>query len=180
MKRIRAALIGETFTGKTCLALRMFHNEFSEGRDATVTPNFESETFDKNGKPTHLECWDTAGTERFAALTTNYLRNISVAVIVYDVCDRQSFERVNHWLGVYRDVAGDNAPFFLIGNKIDKCSEIVVSREEGLHLAESLGASKFIETSAKTGKCCDELLDAIKELDGVINYDQPTSGRSCC
>ena len=42
-------------------------------------------------------------------------------------------------------------PFVLIGNKIDLVDERVVSKKEGLALAEELGASYF-ETSAKTGE----------------------------
>lgn len=179
-RRIRVALIGETFAGKTALLFRMFEDEFDSDRDPTVTPDFKYKEFSQDGKMTKLECWDTAGQERFASLTTNYLRNITSAVVVYDVCDRQSFDRVQYWVNVYRDVAGDEAPFFLVGNKIDKCSDIVISREEGQKLAEDLGAKKFFETSAKTGKGCDELLEALEDQEPVANFDQVPGGWRCC
>merc|ERR1719433_2699357 len=41
--------------------------------------------------------WDTAGEERFSALTTFYTRQANCAVIVYDVTDKTSFRAVEKW-----------------------------------------------------------------------------------
>ena len=46
--------------------------------------------------------------------------------------------------------------YILIGNKIDLEAQRVVTQEEGEHLAKQIGASAFIETSAKFGKNVEE------------------------
>lgn len=38
-----------------------------------------------------LQLWDTAGQERFRSLIPSYIRDSSVAVVVYDVSSRASF-----------------------------------------------------------------------------------------
>ena len=40
---------------------------------------------------------DTAGQERFRTLTPSYYRNAQGAILVYDVCSRQSFARLDAW-----------------------------------------------------------------------------------
>jgi len=38
-----------------------------------------------------LQLWDTAGQERFRSLIPSYIRDSSVAVIVYDITSKSSF-----------------------------------------------------------------------------------------
>ncbi len=45
---------------------------------------------------------DTAGQERYAALGPIYYRDANGALLVYDITDRQSFDRVKQWVKVMR------------------------------------------------------------------------------
>ena len=45
-----------------------------------------------------LQLWDTAGQERFRSLIPSYIRDSSVAVIVYDVTNPETFENAGKWL----------------------------------------------------------------------------------
>lgn len=38
-----------------------------------------------------LQLWDTAGQERFRSLIPSYIRDSSVAVVVYDISSREPF-----------------------------------------------------------------------------------------
>lgn len=40
-----------------------------------------------------LNLWDTAGQEKFDALTKLYFKNAEAAIIVYDVTNETSFEK---------------------------------------------------------------------------------------
>lgn len=97
--------------------------------------------------------WDTAGQERFRTLTSSYYRGSNGVILVYDVSNRESFENItNIWfpeLDVYTPTAGIIT--MIVGNKMDKASERVVSRAEGLELARNRGAL-FMECSAKSSK----------------------------
>ena len=44
-----------------------------------------------------FEIWDTAGQERFNALIPIYYRNAKAAIVVFDVTNKNSFERAKKW-----------------------------------------------------------------------------------
>ncbi|GIQ91669.1 small GTPase superfamily, Rab type, partial [Kipferlia bialata] len=54
--------------------------------------DFLSKTVYLDDRTVRLQLWDTAGQERFRALVPSYIRDSSVAVIVYDVTNRESVE----------------------------------------------------------------------------------------
>ena len=62
---------------------------------------------------------DTAGQERFRSLIPSYIRDSSVAVIVYDVTNRQSFLNVHRWIDEVRAERGADVIIVLVGNKTD-------------------------------------------------------------
>lgn len=95
-------------------------------------------------------CRDTAGQERFRSLIPSYIRDSSVAVIVYDVTSRQSFLNVHRWVDEVRAERGADVIIVLVGNKTDLVDKRQVSIEEGDAKARELNVI-FIETSAKAG-----------------------------
>ncbi|OVA02478.1 Small GTPase superfamily [Macleaya cordata] len=96
------------------------------------------------------KCWDTAGQERFRSLIPSYIRDSSVAVIVYDVASRQSFLNTSKWIEEVRTERGSDVIIVLVGNKTDLVDKRQVSIEEGEAKARDLNVM-FIETSAKAG-----------------------------
>lgn len=97
-----------------------------------------------------LQLWDTAGQERFRSLIPSYIRDSSVAVIVYDVANRQSFLNTNKWVEEVRAERGSDVIIVLVGNKTDLVEKRQVSIEEGDAKSRESGIM-FIETSAKAG-----------------------------
>jgi Ras-related protein Rab-6A len=97
-----------------------------------------------------LQLWDTAGQERFRSLIPSYIRDSSVAVIVYDVTSRQSFLNIQRWVEEVRAERGSDVIIVLVGNKTDLVDRRQVTIEEGDAKARELGVM-FIETSAKAG-----------------------------
>lgn len=47
--------------------------------------DFKIRTIELDGKKIKLQIWDTAGQERFRSLIPSYIRDSSVAVVVYDI-----------------------------------------------------------------------------------------------
>ena len=45
-----------------------------------------------------MQLWDTAGQERFRSLIPSYIRDSSVAVVVYDVTNQTSFANTVRWV----------------------------------------------------------------------------------
>lgn len=72
-----------------------------------------------------LILWDTSGQERFHSLQSNYVRHVSVVLMVYDITDRKSFTDVFAvWLPFVERVRGsepvDLPRFILVGAKLDQ------------------------------------------------------------
>jgi Ras-related protein Rab-6A len=118
---------------------------------ATIGVDFLSKTLYMDDKTVRLQVWDTAGQERFRSLAPSYIRDSEVAVIVFDVTSRASFDSVSHWVGDVKAVQGPEAKFVIVGNKSDLSSERDVSIEEAGAMSKEMGGMFFIETSAKQG-----------------------------
>jgi Ras-related protein Rab-6A len=97
-----------------------------------------------------LQLWDTAGQERFRSLIPSYIRDSTVAVVVYDITNSNSFQQVNKWIEDVRAERGNDVIIMLVGNKTDLQDKRQVTMEEGERKAQELGVM-FIETSAKAG-----------------------------
>jgi len=98
-----------------------------------------------------LQLWDTAGQERFRSLIPSYIRDSSVAVVVYDVTNRASFLNTSKWVEDVRAERGSDVVICLVGNKTDLGNDKrQVSTEEGEDKASKDGLL-FMECSAKAG-----------------------------
>eukprot|EP00826_Nyctotherus_ovalis_P020111 TRINITY_DN1628_c0_g1_i9.p1 TRINITY_DN1628_c0_g1~~TRINITY_DN1628_c0_g1_i9.p1 ORF type:complete len:158 (-),score=42.75 TRINITY_DN1628_c0_g1_i9:107-580(-) len=107
-----------------------------------------------------MQLWDTAGQERFKNLIPNYLRDCQVAVIVYDITNRESFEATSYWVKEVNEITNKNVVIALVGNKLDLESERAVQKEEGEKLARENNMS-FVEVSASTGENLAEIFNEI-------------------
>ena len=86
---------------------------------------------DKNNKDSRikLNLWDTAGQEKFDALTKLYFKNAEAAIIVYDVTNEVSFEKAQKWVKDLTDQEESehvNILKFLVGNKSDMTDQVEV------------------------------------------------------
>lgn len=50
-----------------------------------------------------LHLWDTGGEERFKAMAPLYYRDANVAILVYSIKDKKTFESINFWLKELND-----------------------------------------------------------------------------
>ncbi|KAL8187665.1 UNVERIFIED_CONTAM: Ras- protein Rab-6B [Gekko kuhli] len=57
---------------------------------ATIGIDFLSKTMYLEDRTVRLQLWDTAGQERFRSLIPSYIRDSTVAVVVYDITTRSS------------------------------------------------------------------------------------------
>jgi small GTP-binding protein len=108
-------------------------------------------------KKIKLQIWDTAGQERYRSLAKIFYQSAAVAVLVYDVTLKKSFEQLKeYWVKEIKDNAPDNIIMVIAANKSDDYLNQDVDTADGKELAKSLDAL-FICTSAKLGNGIEEL-----------------------
>lgn len=70
-----------------------------------------------------IKIWDTAGQERFRALTKIYYQDADIAILVYDITNKESFDDIkNYWVDQLKTYAPKhigNKTFIKIPNKIN-------------------------------------------------------------
>ncbi|ONM23814.1 Ras-related protein RABH1b [Zea mays] len=94
---------------------------------ATIGIDFLSKTMYLEDRTVRLQLWDTAGQERFRSLIPSYIRDSSVAVIVFDVASRQSFLNTSKWIEEVRTERGSDVIIVLVGNKTDLVDKRLVA-----------------------------------------------------
>jgi small GTP-binding protein len=175
MKRVRVVFCGEADVGKSSIIQRFSKDVFTEV-STTVAGAFHSACVSYSDALVFLELWDTAGSERYHAVIPSFFRNASAIVIVYDVTNRDSFDRLGWWVEFTCANAPADVDRFLVGNKVDLFAERAVSFDEGDTFADVAGFEAFTETSAKTGEEVETLfaLLATSQGNGTVNAVQGT------
>eukprot|EP00904_Undaria_pinnatifida_P006461 jgi/Undpi1/2945/HiC_scaffold_14.g06322.m1 len=150
LAKYKLVFLGDQSVGKTSIITRFMYDNFDKNYQATIGIDFLSKTMYLEDRTVRLQLWDTAGQERFRSLIPSYIRDSSVAVIVYDITNRASFLNTSKWIEDVRNERGNDVVMMLVGNKTDLKERRQVSVEEGEDRAKAEGIM-FIETSAKGG-----------------------------
>ena len=152
--------IGESGVGKTCILRRFVENKFLKNHLATIGIDFKTKTLTINNQEIKLKIWDTAGQERFRNITTQYYKGADGIVLVYDVTDDASYEKIRDWMDqILSNTQKDDIGLVLLGNKCDM-EPRSVTEEQGNKLAEELKINYF-ETSALTGQGIKEAFEQL-------------------
>ena len=163
-------LLGDSAVGKSCLLLRYCDDSFQDIHLATIGLDFRLKTLNlDNNKKIKAQIWDTAGQDRFRAITKNYYRGANGILLIFDITDRSSFEHIRNWIEQIKEEAPEQIIIYLVGNKIDNQNNRVVTNEEAKKVAEEFKL-KYYETSAKNNINVDTtFLDLIKEIDSIYS-----------
>ena len=151
LAKYKLVFLGDQSVGKTSIITRFMYDNFDRHYQATIGIDFLSKTMYLDDRTVRLQLWDTAGQERFRSLIPSYIRDSSVAVIVYDVSNRASFLNTQKWIEDVRVERGTDVVLCLVGNKTDLGTDKrQVSTEEGEERAKKENLL-FMEVSAKAG-----------------------------
>ena len=173
IKLFKLILLGESGTGaKTCLLHRYIYNSYPCNLLSTIGIDFKIKIVQTDFGEIKLKLWDTAGQERFKNQYITYVKGSDCFILGYDVTDINSFKQIKNW---YYFVLKNKTEFpliYLVGNKIDKIEDRVVSDEEGKSLANDLNM-KYFGVSAKTGENVDVLFnDIVNSLKNKFLYPE--------
>jgi Ras-related protein Rab-21 len=153
----KICLLGEGRVGKTSLLRRYIVDDFSEKELTTVQASmYSKKRIPVGDEVVTIAIWDTAGQERFHALGPIYYRDADGALLVYDITDQDTFDRVKHWVRELKSVVGEDIVLCIAGNKCDMERSRQVKQEEASAYCKSVGADHFV-TSAKLNRNIGEV-----------------------
>jgi len=164
---MKAVIIGESAVGKTNLLLRYSENRYEENMKNTIGVDLKTKIVNIGTKPVKVQFYDTAGQERFRALAPSNFHKADIAILVYDISNRESFDRLNDWLQLLKTHASSQINILFIGNKSDLKDKRQVTNEEGTRFAKQHNGF-FFEASAKTNEndCVNKAFYSIIEKAG--------------
>ena len=148
-KRVKFIIIGDKTVGKSCIINQFIEKQFSNEYIPTIGSDKTMKEIEIKGEKLKLEIWDTVGQEQYRAVNKIFIKNAQIALIVYDITNRKSFENLNNWYNLIFEINKDsNVIVGVTGNKTDLYENQVVDSEEGKNFADEKKIS-FFETSAK-------------------------------
>ncbi|KFM10301.1 Ras-related protein Rab-25, partial [Aptenodytes forsteri] len=163
----KVVLIGESGVGKTNLLSRFTRNEFNHdsrttiGVDrTTIGVEFSTRTILVGDAVVKAQIWDTAGLERYRAITSAYYRGAVGALVVFDITKHQTYDVVDRWLKELYDHAEASIVVMLVGNKTDLAQAREVPMEEAKMFADNNGLL-FVETSALDSTNVEQAFETI-------------------
>ena len=129
----KVIIVGDSGVGKSCLTMKAIKKTFIEDHNATIGFDFFTFCTMINESTTcKLQIWDTCGQEAYKSLITSFYRNTSLAMMVYSIDNKESFEHIKSWHREIKLQSNPNVKTFLIGNK----SDLESSREVTTEMAE--------------------------------------------
>ena len=161
---LKIILIGDSAVGKTNIMSKYLKNTFLEESKATVGVEFGSKIFTIEGHNIKAQIWDTAGQEKYKAITGAYYKGCKGAFVVYDITRKDTFISVERWVHDLKTAGDQKLTVILIGNKSDLENQREILKEQGEEKAKSFGCA-FLETSALSGNNIEKAFEMmVKEI----------------
>ena len=123
VEKFKIVFLGDICVGKTSLVTRFMYDSFDRKYKSTVGIDFFCKTVTIGDTSVKLQLWDTAGQERFRSLLSGYIRDSAVAIVCFDVSNKESFIDIEKWVKDVRMERMDMATLIIVGNKTDKVNE---------------------------------------------------------
>lgn len=125
---------------------RHYYGSFEKRYIPTIGVEVRRLKFDTNYGVWVLNCWDTAGQEKFGGLREGYYIDGDAAIIMFDVTARVTYRNVPTWHKDLTRVCSNNIPIVLCGNKVDVKDRQVKPREITFHRRNQI---QYYDISAK-------------------------------
>lgn len=188
-KQYKLALLGEGAVGKSAITCRYVFKKFLRDYNCTIEDVYNHKA-KIDGDIVELDILDTAGMEDFRMVRDANIKFRDGFILVFDVTNRESFERLQNFRDLIRNYNSDSAPILIVGNKIDMEKERVVSSEEAREKCKELRADiEYMEMSAQTGynveECFATIVRMLKHKESIANskkskVTEPAGSDSCC
>eukprot|EP00055_Hartaetosiga_balthica_P011276 m.50664 g.50664 ORF g.50664 m.50664 type:complete len:250 (+) comp7524_c0_seq2:36-785(+) len=182
----KVLVIGHSEAGKTSFVVRYTEDKFEGTYKVTLGVDFHLKVVDRgaNMEPMDLQLWDIGGQDKESQLLRVYFKHAVGCVIVFDLTNRTSFDRVADWKKeLDSKVSAKDAPCIptiLLGNKCDLPNQVVSDSEIEAYLAKNKGKYiGFKKVSAKENTNVDAAMKLLIEaIEDVEPYVDPSIGNN--
>ena len=145
--RFNIAVVGEPCVGKTNLIQRFMNNTFNKDSNPTYKAEFIGQKYIINNEIFTIDLWETPHLGRYQARNHREIKYAIGTMLLYDATNINSFDIIERWYSVIKEVGREDIIIILVGTKRDLKDRIVVTTEMSHNKAKSLGIEVF-ETSA--------------------------------
>ena len=140
---------------------------FKDDAKMTIGVDFFFKIVKLRGNNAKLQIWVLSPLERFYSIHRFYVRDSLGAIILYDITNINTLNRISEWSQLIREKNG-NIPILLVGNKIDLEDLREISIDQINKIIEDLQLSAFMEISSKTGENVELMFERFTQL--IINF----------
>ena len=176
----KVVLIGETGTGKSCLARALMGEPF-EPQPAThgmQVWTFLSHKVNRSAGGESMReilLWDLAGQTDYQIVHQLFLDETALGIVVFDPSHPENpFWGVGTWEKSLQRVAGEDCPRLLVAGRVDRGHPAAVERDIEEFRREH-GFREFVATSAQYGQGVAQLRDAIARAISWESLGETTS-----
>ena len=102
----KICVVGESGVGKTSIIMRFISDSYDNNCPSTDGANYASKEiiYDEYKSKLQMDIWDTAGQERYRGLGGMFYKDASIAILVYDVTNKNTFEELKkYWFPQLKD-----------------------------------------------------------------------------
>ena len=177
---IKLVFLGDSNVGKTSIIKRYCSNKFDEiGPISTISVAFNNKTLKVDPfTEVSMKIWDTAGQEKYRAMTRGYIRGAQGIFLVFDLGKKTSFESLKSWLEEIKSAEMDkNCVKILIGNKSDFIQKEVDDITANKFAEEN--NMKYLAVSAKEGVNIEAMFEMMGGACAKIIQELPENEKYC-
>ncbi len=163
MRVLKIIIAGEGSVGKTTLLRRYIEGRFNEGTKLTIEVDFFTKQVVMGEKIYMLQFWDLGGQERFQFLHLDFIKESKAGLLVLDLANRFSLERVDSWVQKLRHY-NSSLKILLACTKLDREQNILISDEEIAEVRSKHALVGSYKVSSKTDFKVNDLFYSLVEI----------------
>ena len=160
---LKLILVGDVSVGKTSIIGRYIDNKYKENYECTIQAEQRTKIIEEDSNTfIRLNVWDTAGQEKYRAITRQYYNNCDGAFIIFDLTKRNTFECIPNWIKEINEYGNKDAIIMILGNKLDLIAEREIPPNDIKNFVKN--NYLYYEVSAKNGNNIFLSFDKMKKL----------------
>ena len=174
----KLVFVGDSGVGKTCIIARFLKGVFEENAPSTGA-SFATKTIEVPGSKEGFtfDIWDTAGQERYRSLTKFFFQGAKIAILVYDITRKETFDNLkNEWYKQIKEHGDEDVILGIAGNKCDLYDEEAVSEQEARDFAKSIGAVFGLTSALNNSGVEDFFRNLARRYLGIDTTTDATGG----